>query len=46
MMQQYTLHDDWNSFKIYVNLNIIRKTVLDFDEAIENARNAKLGDFI
>lgn len=46
MMQQYTLHEDWNSLKIYVNLNTIRKTVLDFDEAIENAKNAKLGDFI
>lgn len=46
MMQQYTLHEDWNSLKIYVNLNTLRKTVLDFDEAIENAKNAKLGDFI
>lgn len=46
MMQQYTLHEDWNSLKIYVNLNTIRKTILDFDEAMENARNAKLGDFI
>jgi integrase len=46
LIQQYTLHEDWNSLKIYVNLNTIRKTVLDFDEAIENARNAKLGDFI
>lgn len=46
LIQQYTLHEDWNSLKIYVNLNTIRKTVLDFDEAIENAKNAKLGDFI
>lgn len=28
-IQQYTLHDDWNSLKRYVNLDIIRREVLD-----------------
>lgn len=45
-IQQYTLHEDWNSLKVYVNLNTIRKTVLDFNEAIEVAKNAKLSELI
>ena len=45
-IQQYTLHDDWNSLKRYVNLDIIRKTVLDFDEAIEVAENTPISKII
>lgn len=45
-IQQYTLHEDWNSLKIYVNLNTIRKKLLDFDEAMENTKNTKLDALI
>lgn len=41
-IQQYTLHDDWNSLKRYVNLDIIRREVLDYPEAIENAANTPI----
>lgn len=45
-IQQYTLHDDWNSLKRYVNLDIIRKNTLDFDEAIDAAENTPLSKII
>ena len=45
-IQQYTLHDDWNSLKIYVNMNTIRKKVLDFDEAINVAKQTALCEVI
>lgn len=37
-IQQYTLHDDWNSLKRYVNLDIIRKNLLTYKQAIEYAK--------
>ncbi|MCG2574199.1 tyrosine-type recombinase/integrase [Acinetobacter sp. ME22] len=36
-IQQYTLHDSWSSLERYVNLDLIRKNVLDFDQAVVNA---------
>lgn len=42
-IQQFTLHDDWNSLRRYVNLDIIRKKVLDFSEAIEVAESTPIG---
>ncbi len=33
-IQQYTLHDSWSSLQRYVNLDLVRKKVLDFREAI------------
>lgn len=41
-IQQYTLHDDWNSLKRYVNLDIIRKDTLDFMQALNVAENVKI----
>lgn len=45
-LQQYTLHRDWNSLKRYVNLDTVRKTVLDFDEAMLAAKNSKIDDYL
>jgi len=45
-IMQYTLHDDMNSLKRYINLDIIRKNLLEFDEAIEVAKNSKLSDIL
>ncbi len=45
-IQQYTFHDDWNSLKRYVNLDIISKSVLGFDEAIEIAENTPMKQFL
>jgi len=45
-IMQYTLHDDMNSLKRYINLDIIRSNLLEFDEAIEVAKNAKLSDIL
>lgn len=42
-IQQFSLHDDWNSLRRYVNLDIIRKKVLDFSEAIEVAESTPIG---
>lgn len=36
-IQQYTLHEDWNSLKIYVNMNTIRKKLLEFDDSMKVA---------
>ena len=41
-IQQYTLHDDWNSLKRYVNLDIIRKDLLEFDEAMKVAKKTDI----
>ncbi|PVZ90006.1 integrase [Serratia sp. S1B] len=38
-IQQYTLHDSWSSLERYVNLDLIRKNVLEFDEVMNNAKN-------
>lgn len=46
IIMQYTLHDDLNSLKRYINLDIIRKKVLDFDEAMMAARDSKLSDLL
>lgn len=45
-IMQYTLHDDMNSLKRYINLDIIRENLLDFDQAIEVANNSKLSDIL
>ncbi|KAF1026893.1 MAG: Tyrosine recombinase XerC [Acinetobacter bereziniae] len=45
-IQQYTLHDDWNSLKRYVNLDIIRKSVLGFDDAMKIAKNTPISGII
>lgn len=37
-IQQYTLHSSWDSLKIYVNLQTIRKNVLEFDAAMQAAQ--------
>lgn len=30
-IQQYTLHDSWGSLQRYVNLDLLRENVLEFD---------------
>lgn len=45
-IQQYTLHDSWSSLERYVNLDHKRKKILEFDEAMENAKKSILDDFI
>ncbi|MPW45335.1 tyrosine-type recombinase/integrase [Acinetobacter guerrae] len=45
-IQQYTLHDDWNSLKRYVNLDIIRKNLLTFKQAIEVAKTTGVAEAI
>lgn len=45
-IMQYTLHDDLNSLKRYINLDIIRKKPLEFTEALMNAKNSKLIDVL
>lgn len=45
-IQQYTLHDDWNSLKRYVNLDIIRKDLLEFDEAMKVAKNTDISSIL
>lgn len=37
-IQQYTLHDSWGSLQRYVNLDLIRKKVLDYENAIKIAQ--------
>lgn len=38
-IQQFTLHDSWSSLQRYVNLDLKRKRVLEFDEAMKNAED-------
>ena len=45
-IQQYTLHDDWNSLKRYVNLDIIRKDLLTYKQAIEYAKTTGIAEAI
>lgn len=45
-IQQYTLHDDWNSLKRYVNLDIIRKDLLTYKQSIEVARSTRIAEAI
>lgn len=45
-IQQYTLHDDWNSLKRYVNLDVIRKNPLTYSNAIKNTYAMHLSFFI
>lgn len=45
-IQQYTLHDDWNSLKRYVNLDIIRKDLLTYKQAIEVAKTTGIAEAI
>ena len=45
-IQQYTLHDDWNSLKRYVNLDIIRKDLLTYKQAIEYAQTVGVAEAI
>ncbi len=45
-IQQYTLHDDWNSLKRYVNLDIIRKNLLSYKQAIEFAKTIGITEAI
>lgn len=45
-IQQYTLHDDWNSLKRYVNLDIIRKDLLTYKLAIEVAKKTSIDDIM
>jgi integrase len=45
-IQQYTLHDDWNSLKRYVNLDIIRKNILTYTQAIEYAKTNGIAEVI
>lgn len=40
-IQQYTLHDSWGSLQRYVNLDMIRKKVLDYKDAILIAQSLK-----
>lgn len=37
-IQQYTLHDSWSSLQRYVNLDLYRKNLLSFSEAMEIAQ--------
>lgn len=45
-IQQYTLHDDWNSLKRYVNLDIIRKELLNFTNAMDRTANIELSKIL
>lgn len=45
-IQQYTLHDDWNSLKRYVNLDIIRKELLNFSNAMDRTANIELSKIL
>lgn len=45
-IQQYTLHDDWNSLKRYVNLDIIRKKLLTYKQAIEFSKTMGVAEAI
>lgn len=45
-IQQYTLHDDWNSLKRYVNLDIIRKELLNFSNAMDGTANIELAKIL
>ena len=38
-IQQYTLHDSWSSLQRYVNLDLVRNRLLDYEDAIEIARS-------
>ncbi len=37
-IQQYTLHDSWSSLKRYVNLDMTRKNILEFGDALSEAK--------
>lgn len=43
-IQQYTLHDSWGSLQRYVNLDLLRKNVLEFDEAISKSMEFYLNE--
>lgn len=45
-IQQYTLHDDWNSLKRYVNLDIIRKDLLTYKQAIDVTLSLGISEFM
>lgn len=45
-IMQYTLHDDLNSLKRYINLDVIRKDLLDFEQALQIAKNTSVDTFL
>ncbi|WP_336957499.1 site-specific integrase [Acinetobacter johnsonii] len=38
-IQQYTLHDSWSSLQRYVNLDLYRKKLLNFEDALKKAND-------
>jgi integrase len=45
-IQQFTLHDSWSSLQRYVNLDLIRKDLLTYKQAIEVAKTTGIAEAI